>query len=72
VRENAEHKARRYLVEGRLEVQRVQSDEVLARCLGDEGDLYVVCWDEQRRAWRCNCPALGWRCAPSTPRRGGS
>jgi hypothetical protein len=30
VRENAEHKARRYLVEGRLEVQRVQSDEVLA------------------------------------------
>jgi SWIM zinc finger len=62
-RENAELKARRYLVEGRLEVQRVDHDLVLARCLGDEGDLYAVRWDQERHAWRCNCPAYGPRCA---------
>jgi uncharacterized Zn finger protein len=63
VRENAELKARRYLVEGRLEVQSVQGAEVVARCLGDEGDVYEVRWDGQRRSWRCSCPAYGPRCA---------
>ena len=60
--ENAEAKGRRYLVEGRLEVQRVDSESVLARCLGDEGDFYRVHWDEERR-WTCSCPAFGPRCA---------
>jgi uncharacterized Zn finger protein len=63
VSESAETKARRYLVEGRLEVQRIQDDAVLARCLGDEGDVYQVRWDSQRRAWHCDCPACGPRCA---------
>jgi uncharacterized Zn finger protein len=63
VRENAESKARRYLVEGRLEVQQVGGGGVLAGCLGDGGDVYFVRWDGQRRAWRCNCPAFGPRCA---------
>jgi uncharacterized Zn finger protein len=63
VRENAEAKARRYLVEGRLEVQRVEAGNVLARCLGDEGDFYRVHWDEAQRRWTCTCPAFGPRCA---------
>jgi uncharacterized Zn finger protein len=63
VRENAEHKARRYLGEGRLQIERVDHDLVLARCLGDEGDVYSVRWDRERRSWRCNCPAFGPRCA---------
>jgi uncharacterized Zn finger protein len=63
MRENAEAKARRYLGEGRLELQRVDSHAVLARCLGDEGDSYSVCWDEDRKSWCCDCPAFGPRCA---------
>jgi uncharacterized Zn finger protein len=61
MRENGEAKARRYLVEGRLEVQRVQDGDVIARCLGDEGDVYRVHWDSRRRTWRCDCPAFGPR-----------
>jgi uncharacterized Zn finger protein len=63
VRENAESKARPYLVEGRLEIQRVGGGDGLARCLGDEGDVYVVSWDGARRNWQCDCPAYGPRCA---------
>jgi hypothetical protein len=62
-RENAELKARRYLVEGRLEIQRVNNDVILARCPGDAGDTYNIRWDDQRDEWRCNCPAFGPRCA---------
>jgi uncharacterized Zn finger protein len=62
-RENAESKARRYLAEGRLELQRVDHGVVLARCLGDEGDSYSVRWDDEKKSWRCNCPAFGPRCA---------
>jgi hypothetical protein len=61
VSENAENKARRYLVEGRLEVQRIDHGIVLARCLGDEGDLYDVYWDHERSRWNCSCPAFGPR-----------
>jgi uncharacterized Zn finger protein len=63
VRENAETKARRYLGEGRLDVQRVEHDLVVARCLGDEGDSYHLRWDQERRRWSCSCPAFGPRCA---------
>jgi uncharacterized Zn finger protein len=63
MRENAERKARRYLGEGRLQIERVDHDVVLARCLGDEGDVYSVRWDPERKYWRCNCPALGPRCS---------
>ena len=56
--ENAEFKARRYLVEGRLEVQRVDSETVLARCLGDGGRLLLrVHWDEARSRSVVSCPA---------------
>ena len=63
MRENAEVRARRCLVEGRLMVQRVDSETVLARCLGDEGDFYRVHWDEARSRWTCSCPAYRPRCA---------
>ncbi len=63
MRQNAELKAWRYLVQGRLEIQRVHYGDILARCMGDEGDVYLVLWDAQRRAWRCDCPAYGRRCA---------
>jgi uncharacterized Zn finger protein len=63
VREGAELKARRYLAEGRLNIERVDHDVVLASCLGDEGDVYRLRWDSERRAWRCNCPAYGPRCS---------
>jgi hypothetical protein len=48
--ENVEAKARRYLAEDRLHVERVEGDVVLARFLGDEGDTYKVRWDDARRA----------------------
>jgi hypothetical protein len=62
-RENAALKARRYLAEGRLQVERVDHDLAVARCLGDEGDLDHVRWDQERRSWRCNCPAFSPRCS---------
>ena len=62
-RENAEAKARRYLAEGRLQVERVDGDAVLARCLGDEGDTYHVRWNDARRVWRCDCPDFSPRCS---------
>jgi hypothetical protein len=63
MREHAEVKARRYLAEGRLQVERVDHDVALANCLGDEGDTYKVRWDHERRRWSCSCPAFGPRCA---------
>jgi uncharacterized Zn finger protein len=62
-RENAEAKALRYLTDGRLEVQRVTETAVDAACLGDEGDLYRLSWNAERRRWECSCPAYGRRCA---------
>ena len=63
MRENAEHKACRYLGEGRLQIERVDHGLVVARCLGDEGDSYQVGWNAERKSWRCTCPAFGPRCA---------
>jgi uncharacterized Zn finger protein len=62
-RENAEAKARRYLAEGRLHVERVDHDVVIARCLGNDGAIYSVRWDGERRSWRCSCPAFGPKCS---------
>jgi uncharacterized Zn finger protein len=58
-RENVEDKGRRYLIEGRVLVERVDQDEVLATVRGG-GDLYRV--THQRGGWECSCPART-RCA---------
>jgi uncharacterized Zn finger protein len=55
-RENAEAKGRRYLVEGRLVVERVAGGEIRARCRGG-GAVYEL--GLERGEWFCNCPALG-------------
>lgn len=62
--ENAEQKARRYLTEGRLVVQRVdpESGYVIASCAGEEGD-YRLGHDPGKNEWRCTCPAPGKRCS---------
>jgi uncharacterized Zn finger protein len=63
VRENAEAKARRLLVEGRLRVQAVDetSGTASAEGRGDSGMTYVVGRDEAGR-WFCSCEAKG-RCS---------
>lgn len=63
MRENAELKARRYLAEGRLQVEHVEKTVIVAHCLGDKGDTYHVRWDPERRSWKCDCAAFGPRCA---------
>ena len=55
-RENAEMKGRRYLIEGRLVVDRVAGDEIRARCRGG-GAVYEL--GLERGEWFCSCPALG-------------
>jgi hypothetical protein len=61
MRENAELKGRRYLVEARLLVTLVDQDRVEARCRGDSGEVYRLGLEPTGRWW-CSCPALG-RCA---------
>jgi hypothetical protein len=61
VRENADAKGARYLMEGRLRVLQVDEDEgvAMAECRGD-GAIHTCGYDE--RGWHCSCPARG-RCA---------
>lgn len=54
-RENAEAKGRRYLLEGRLVVERVAGGEIRARCRGG-GAVYEL--GLERGEWFCSCPAL--------------
>ena len=58
-RENAETKARRYLTEGRLIIERVDVGRVEATCRGDAA-VYRLGYVNGR--WVCSCPASG-RCA---------
>jgi uncharacterized Zn finger protein len=58
-RESVDDKAKRYLAEGRVLVERVADDEVSATVRGG-GDLYRV--SHQRGGWDCSCPART-RCA---------
>jgi hypothetical protein len=53
-RESADQKARRYLVEGRLQVLEVGPSIVRATCRGD-GQVYRLGW--WRGRWGCTCPA---------------
>jgi uncharacterized Zn finger protein len=60
VRENAEAKGRRYLVEGRLTVERVDAAEIRATCRGS-GGVHRLGW-RQDSGWLYTCPARG-RCS---------
>jgi uncharacterized Zn finger protein len=59
-RENYAAKGRRYLIEGRLDVTRVDRQAIEAACRGDGAEVYRLGW-EPGGFW-CDCPALG-RCA---------
>lgn len=59
MREGVEAKGRRYLVEGRLRVTRLDERTVAAVCRGG-GAIYALGHDGE--AWSCSCPARG-RCA---------
>jgi uncharacterized Zn finger protein len=60
VRENAEAKAARLLVAGRLNVWWISDQEIRATCRGDSGVVYRVTFDPS--GWSCTCPALS-RCS---------
>lgn len=67
----AQRKALRLLVDGRLEVQRVETGGeldglVVAECKGDSGDVYTLGFDPRRRQWRCTCPELRGQCSHIT------
>lgn len=64
----AQRKALRLLVDGRLELQRVEIDGahaglIVAECKGDSGDLYTLGYDPHRQQWRCTCPELRGGCS---------
>lgn len=61
MRESAEAKGRRYLVEGRLTVERLDGRMVYATCRGTDA-IYQLGYDPTRSEWRSSCPARG-RCA---------
>jgi uncharacterized Zn finger protein len=61
-RASADVKGRRYLVEGRLTVERISDGLVVAACRGDSGDIYHLGFDPAQTEWRCTCPARG-RCS---------
>lgn len=60
MRENAQIKARRYLVEGRVTVLVVDTDHVRAMTRGD-GELHRQRWTRPA-GWTCTCTARG-RCS---------
>jgi uncharacterized Zn finger protein len=61
-RENAATRARRLLVEGRVQIRRCDERGVLADVRGDTGVLRRVLWDAHAEMWSCGCPARS-RCA---------
>ncbi len=61
MRENAERKAMRLLVSGRLTVEGVDTSTIRATCRGDSGQVYRVGY-EPHAGWTCDCPAFG-RCS---------
>ena len=53
--ENIEQKARRYLIEGRLTIERMEpSGLIVASCRGSAG-VYHLGYDPSKRQWRCTC-----------------
>jgi hypothetical protein len=59
MRESAQAKGRRYVVEGRLVVRSLDDASAVADCRGD-GAIYSLGYDE--RGWWYSCAAKG-RCA---------
>lgn len=53
--ENRQTKARRYLVEGRLDIRRVTDHQIIAVCRGN-GARYGLGWS-QSKGWHCDCIA---------------
>ncbi len=60
MRENAAAKARRLLSEGRLDVRKVEADEIAAYVRGDSAEVYSVGYTPA--GWYCDCSARG-RCS---------
>ena len=58
MRENARSKASRLLVEGRIEIVRLDEHGCLALVRGDSGEIRTVRFE--RGAWTCDCPAIGY------------
>lgn len=56
-RNDARHKAMRLLISGRLRVERVEGELIVAECRGDSGQVYKLGHDPRRKQWRCTCPA---------------
>lgn len=56
MRENAQTKGRRYLVEGRLFVRTAGTGGIRAVCRG-QGEVWQVGYE--RGSWFCTCPARG-------------
>jgi uncharacterized Zn finger protein len=52
-------KARRLLIEGRLQVTAVGNRHgwIVASCRGDSGEVYSLGYDPRKKEWRCTCPA---------------
>jgi uncharacterized Zn finger protein len=60
MRESAFTKGRRYVVEARLRVLRVENDRLEASCRGD-GRVYFLGWHGGR--WFCDCPSRTDQCS---------
>jgi hypothetical protein len=63
MREDAQAKATRILLEGRLMVIRVDHSGVLALVRGDSASVCTVAYADGR--WSCSCPALS-HCSHAT------
>lgn len=56
-KENVATKARRLLIEGRVQVRRLDSQGVLSHVRGDSGVLRTVTYEAG--LWSCDCPYRG-------------
>lgn len=59
--ERAPSKARRYLIEGRVQLVEVTASTVRAHVRGD-GVRHWVTWSIER-GWRCSCPSQQTHCS---------
>jgi uncharacterized Zn finger protein len=61
-RESARDRGRRLLAEGRLNVRRVDVDQIDATRRGNADLPYSLGW-QRGTGWHCSCPAYGHACA---------